>query len=233
MAIIKLGALVVGVRGSAGGLTFSANRSGPYVKTTSKGANPRSAKQSVVRQRLGRMPELWRNITSAQRTDWNDYALAAPQELTNSLGETYFTTGYAWFVHCNTTRLNLAQVPLAPAPTIAAPAAPNINLVTYRILATVFTFACYTDVHTYRPFSSFIQARAIAGCARTANYTDFRQLHKVYEYDAAGWNPDLAAYHLAIWGLPADGWTIWVRQRDCTSEGRLGPWASETKEFTP
>lgn len=101
MAIIKLGATVVGIRGTVDGLTFSANGSGPYVKGWARGPNPKSPRQAAQRNALAEFASAWRSLTAGQQADWDAYGAAAPQELFNSLGESYFVTGFSWFITIN------------------------------------------------------------------------------------------------------------------------------------
>ncbi len=99
MAIVKFGVTVVGIRGTVGGLVFSAGKSGPYVKTWSKSANPRTPKQSEQRAELGSIGEEWRALTQVNRDGWDTFAATGTcTELTNSLGELYRISGFLWFL---------------------------------------------------------------------------------------------------------------------------------------
>lgn len=138
MAIIKFGPMVVGARGTLAGSTFSANASGPYVKGWSRGANPRSALQSEQRGVFSSWGAKWRDLTQAERDDWIDYADDAAQELTNSLGETYFASGFNWYVRINTHLTAAGEAERDDAPTLARPAAPVIASAALRITGAVF-----------------------------------------------------------------------------------------------
>ncbi len=127
MAIIKLGATVVGIRGTVDGLTFSANGSGPYVKGWARGPNPKSPRQTAQRNALAEFASAWRNLSPANQALWDAYGAAAPQELFNSLGESYFVTGFSWFIRIN---LHLKQVGAAQrdiAPLTVRPLAPVLQ----------------------------------------------------------------------------------------------------------
>ena len=127
MAIIKFGPTVVGARGTIAGTIFSANKAGPYARDWSRGANPRTELQSDQRGRFSSLASAWRDLTQAERDDWIDYADDPPQELTNSLGETYFASGFNWYVRIND---HLEQVGAArrdDAPTLTRPLAPIIG----------------------------------------------------------------------------------------------------------
>lgn len=138
MAIIKFGPIVVGARGTIAGTIFSANRGGPYARGWSRGANPQSTPQNEHRALLGDIASTWRDLTVAQQDDWDDYADDPPQELTNSLGETFFASGFNWFIRIN---LNLEAAGAArrvDAPTLVRPPAPIIQSASLRITTSIF-----------------------------------------------------------------------------------------------
>ena len=127
MAILTFAAPVAGLRGKVGGNVFSANRSGPYLKAWGRGSNPRTQNQTDHRAQLVRFAQSWSGITQNQRDDWNVYAAAAPQEKTNSLGETYFASGFNWYVEINLNLEAAGEAPRDDSPTIAVPAIPTVN----------------------------------------------------------------------------------------------------------
>ncbi|KKM73428.1 hypothetical protein LCGC14_1410650 [marine sediment metagenome] len=138
MAIIKFGPTVVGARGLIAGTIFSANRAGPYARGWSRGSNPQSALQQAQRGGLTAIAGEWRDLTQAQRDDWDDYADDPPQELTNSLGETYFISGFHWFIRINLHLIQGGDAQRVDAPTLARPAAPVIAQLKCRITASAF-----------------------------------------------------------------------------------------------
>lgn len=114
MAKVLLGPTVIGVRGTVAGITFSANRSGPYARGWHTPPNPKSALQLSARSTLATWAATWRTLTAAQQTTWNVYAAAAPQVLTDSLGQPYYASGFNWYI---TTQINLAHCAFATIPT--------------------------------------------------------------------------------------------------------------------
>jgi len=127
MAIIKIGAPLTGIRGTVNGTTFSANKSGPYAKGWSRGSNPRSNLQSKERGIFGSLNSNWRDLTDVQRTAWDDYAAATPQELFNSLGEGFFASGFNWFIRINQHRIQTDKSVITAAPTNSRPSQPTIT----------------------------------------------------------------------------------------------------------
>lgn len=127
MAITKIGPPLSGIRGTIGGVTYSANGASTYAKAWSKGPNPRTSKQSDERTFLSRMPALWGALTPAQRAGWRTFAADPAQELFNSLGDGYFASGFNWFVKCNIRNLRVTAPIRDDFPTQARPAPPTIT----------------------------------------------------------------------------------------------------------
>lgn len=129
MVKIMFGPMVVGARGTAGGLIFTANKSGPYARSWSRGSNPRTSLQSDQRGTLTDFATNWRNLTQTQRDNWDTYAAATAQDLVNSLGETYSISGFNWYVRINTHLTLAAEADRDDAPTLTRPTAPVIEFV--------------------------------------------------------------------------------------------------------
>lgn len=130
MAKIKLGTMVVGIRGTIDGLVFSENAGGPYAKRWVRGRQKRSTILTERRGVWSEFPQAWRNLTAAERTGWNSYAAAPAQQLTDSLGQTYFASGFNWFVRINTNLALVGRGLRSAAPTNPTPAAPNLTTLT-------------------------------------------------------------------------------------------------------
>lgn len=130
MAIVKFGVVVVGARGTIGGMKFSANGAGPYASQWAKGSNPRSSAQSDQRALIGTIASSWRNLSQAQRDDWDDYALQPAQEKTNSLGLDYFPSGFNWYVAINQNLSAADEATRVDAPTLTRSSSPEISAVT-------------------------------------------------------------------------------------------------------
>ena len=127
MAIAKFGVLVVGVRGTVGGAKFSANKSGPYISQWSRSANPRTPFQTAQRASIATMPPLWRALTDVERTAWAVFAALPAQERFNSLGESFFASGFNWFTIINVRLLNMGRASRIAPPVQAVPAAPPLT----------------------------------------------------------------------------------------------------------
>lgn len=143
MAIIKLGPMVVGIRGDVGGLIFSANKAGPYAKIWARPANPRTLFQTTERGILGAMPELWRALSPALQAAWDTFAALAAQELFNSLGESYFISGFGWFTKTNIRLVAAGRATRTAVPIIARPAAPTLTALELPFLAEQYAKVTY------------------------------------------------------------------------------------------
>ncbi len=127
MAIIKLGALISGIRGTVGGVIFSENGSGPYAKLWAPPSQPMTSRQTIQRALLSQMPNLWRDLTPVEQTAWDTFAALAAQELFNPLGESYYASGFAWFNKCNIRLLRVGRATRSAVPTQARPGAATID----------------------------------------------------------------------------------------------------------
>jgi len=127
MAICKFAAIISGIRGSLGGLTFSANGAADYVKSWSMPSNPRSEAQNLPRATTALLPSEWRALSDAQRAAWDTWAALAPQARTNSLGDTYYPSGFNQFSLINTRILQFAGSIRSTPPTNSVPSAPTLT----------------------------------------------------------------------------------------------------------
>jgi len=127
MAIVVFGPLVTGIRGTVAGTIFSANRSGPFARGWNRGPNQRSTAQSQQRGRTSGMAKAWRGLTDVQRAAWNWWAAGPAQEKFNSLGQSYFASGFNWYVAINGRLMNVGRGTRTTPPIIARPAAPTLS----------------------------------------------------------------------------------------------------------
>lgn len=127
MAIVKFGVAVVGIRGTVGGLTFSVNKSGPYAKQWSRSSNPKTVRQSAQRAILASIPAEWRDLSTAERALWDDFAELPAQDLTNPFGETYSIPGWGWFNKINIRLIVMGRAVRTAVPTQTRPSAPSIT----------------------------------------------------------------------------------------------------------
>lgn len=117
MAIVKLGGGVASASGSLGGMTFSHNRGGPYIRTRVVPTNPNTPQQAAIRGFVSQLTALWADtLTTVQRDAWDVYAFNVP--LPNPLGEPRNVGGLGMYVRSNVPRLQAALTRIDAAPVI-------------------------------------------------------------------------------------------------------------------
>ena len=114
MALFKSSVLAQ-VSGSLGGLTFSRNRGGLYLRTRRIPVNPGTEDQQTVRGYFANLASAWANLTAAQRTAWATYAANVP--VTNRMGDQINLTGQQMFIRNNAARMRLGLSAVASGPT--------------------------------------------------------------------------------------------------------------------
>lgn len=107
---------ITGASGSVGGVTYSHNRFGLYLRARRKPVNPNTTSQQAVRASLATASSAWRSLTAAQRAAWEVYAANTP--MVNSLGLPVFMSGQQQFTATNSIAQRLASITIADAPTI-------------------------------------------------------------------------------------------------------------------
>lgn len=101
--------------GSSGGLVFSHNRFGAYIRTRSIPVNPKTPRQEVVRARATTLAQYWREtLTQAQRDGWDEYAEAT--SVPNKFGDSIHLTGLNHFLRSNQALLEVGSTVQADRP---------------------------------------------------------------------------------------------------------------------
>ena len=107
--------LLTQASGSVGGLVFSHNAGGMYIRARVTPTNPNSPQQIVVRNAVSFLANFWNNgLTQLQRRIWDTYA--ENTKVTNRIGDQVFISGMAQYVRSNTGRIqaNLARADDGP-----------------------------------------------------------------------------------------------------------------------
>jgi hypothetical protein len=126
MAIVQFGATVSGIRGTIGGVTFSANRTANYAKQYSRPPLSRTQKQILTRAALVDNSILWAGLTQQERDDWDTFAYPNDNEHDfDPWGVRRYLTGFQWFCRAQQRRSSLALTNPGPVP--SGPAATAIT----------------------------------------------------------------------------------------------------------
>lgn len=166
MAIIKLGPTIIGIRGTVGGITFSANKSGPIARAWSRGANPRSTRQTTARSLLAAIPQLWRDLSPAEQTAWDTFAALPAQELFNRLGESFFGSGFLWFTKINTRLLTIGRSTRVAVPVAARPSPPTISSLELPYLDAQGAYITYPAAEFGATFDAIIELQQALSIGR-------------------------------------------------------------------
>lgn len=215
MAIAKLAAPLAGLRGTVGGVVYSANKSGPYVRSWYQSAKGLSVKQSVTRETFTLAPLAWNALTSSQRSDWQDWADLPAQEKTNALGEGYYCSGFQWFVSCY---MNLALVGgtlPTDAPTEARPSAPGLTSLSAS--ASPIAITLYWATPELEGFYMPFFANLTSSTVRTVQYPNWRYAGK--KYDTTATQTSITANLANLYGTAREGQHYWIKAYKMTTEG--------------
>lgn len=117
MASILTSLGIAEIRGSVGGMTFSKNHYGAYVRNRSIPVNPNTALQVAVRATLAFLTNRWSaDLTPVQRFAWNLYGSSVA--MLNRLGQTIYLTGFNHYIRSNTILQLTAQTLVDNGPVI-------------------------------------------------------------------------------------------------------------------
>ena len=112
MARIQLGVTVTGIRGTIGGITFSANKSGNYAKSWARGARTPTQRQNAGRAQIAQIGALW-SAASPNETDYDPS------------GDQYCLSGFGWFTRAQVRRALVGLDPDGAVPSGAAATVPT------------------------------------------------------------------------------------------------------------
>lgn len=117
MALVILGGGVADARGSVGGIVFSRNRGGSYIRNRTVPTDPGTTQQVAIRVHLANLANHWVNtLTAAKRALWDAYADAV--HLPNSLGQDRNVGGLGMYCRTNVPCLQWGKTRIDDAPTI-------------------------------------------------------------------------------------------------------------------
>lgn len=111
------GTLIAEASGRLGGVIFSHNAGGQYIRAGTIPTNPNTPFQQVVRTAVSSLTSSWRSIlAAAQRAAWDLYASNVP--VTNRIGKQVNISGLAMFVRSNVARVQAGEDAVITAPGI-------------------------------------------------------------------------------------------------------------------
>lgn len=114
--------------GSAGGVTYSRNRAGAYVKRRAQPVNPSSPSQSAVRQLLPALVKSFNYVLNdSERAAWRTFSATYPT--VNRLGNTIYLSGQQAYVKLSSQLLLLGNMTVnTPPVSTAIPTVASLTL---------------------------------------------------------------------------------------------------------
>lgn len=217
MAIIKLGIMVVGISGTVGGVTFSSNKSGPHASLWSRGSNPRTDFQTVQRSTIAAMPQQWRDLTPAEKTAWDVWALLPAQDRINRLGEVFSASGFNWFTIINTRLINMGRATRTGVPTQSRPSAPTVSSLVLPFLPQQATKVTYPSAEFDPDFDQVIEISVMISVGNTVPNVNFRQL--LLDQNPPDTDNEFVTPYLERWNLAGASLKGFVRLYRQTTDG--------------
>lgn len=127
MALVKFGAGVSEMRGKEGGVVYSRNAFGSYIKTKVSPVNPQTTLQQAQRSLMGNLAQLWKTLSAGNKAAWENAGAQATR--INRFGDSTAYTGFSLFMRLNR---NLSVIGLDAVET--APVPPEIPVLTLGAL---------------------------------------------------------------------------------------------------
>lgn len=118
--------------GSLGGVTFSHNKGGQYMRARTTPTDPGTSFQTFVRTSMAQLVNLWVNVlTQLQRDQWDVYASQVP--LLDQFGDARTVTGMNMYVRGNLPRLQAGLPRADDGPTTFSTGEFTQAIVTYSL----------------------------------------------------------------------------------------------------
>jgi hypothetical protein len=142
------------IAGSIGKDTYSRVKSGGVIKAKSRPGSVHpytiSPAQKAINDQFAAWSPAWQSLTDAQRLDWG--RLAANKPVKDSLGKSYYQSGFNLFVSCNNNLALIGVSPLTDVPILSA-------------LSQIQSFNITIDSHHLNQFDILYSGSATsAGC---------------------------------------------------------------------
>lgn len=208
--------------GKQGGIVWSHNAAGPYVRARSIPVNPNTDRQVAVRNSVRSIAIAWElTLTQAQRDAWDTYA--ANVSWVNRLGQTITLSGLNHFIRSNTPRVTSGIARLDAAPVIFDIAAAE------GALAATASEATQDLTIDGDPLADWVgEADAwqwyYMGLPQNASRKFFGGPWRLLTAVPGAGPPPFPVVIAGAWPF-AEGQRIWLRSRIARGDGRLSQFA--------
>lgn len=105
MAIITTSALISDINGSVSGTTFQRTQGGLCMRSKTITRNPNSSFQQANKNRMVSIQNAWTNLTQAERSQWNQYAIYRGIKQKKNLSKNI--SGHQIFIRENSLRYSM------------------------------------------------------------------------------------------------------------------------------
>jgi hypothetical protein len=217
MAIVKYGTSVVGIRKTLGGITFSHTNAGPIARAWTPSVMAFTPRQTAQQAIMASLTPPWNALDPALKELWRLLGLTPPETDVNSLGLTYFLSGFQWYQRVNT-RNALAGRPRLDSPPSGGPVSPPTGV---SITAAAGPPAAVTLLFDALPF---IAAPYAVPYLNYSSFSGRSRAHSAFYAapiaDAHGnTSLDCTSFVTDRWGPPRANDTLFARLRCQTNSG--------------
>lgn len=108
MALIKTSMAISAISGKVGGAIYGNSAGGAWVRAWSRNKSALTDKRSDQNYFIQRSVNHWKHLSIQSKTVWKNNALLYPQ--VNRLGETFYLTGYQFFMKLSLQLRSIGQV---------------------------------------------------------------------------------------------------------------------------
>lgn len=230
MAIVKCGSIVVGIRGTIGGVVFTANASGPFARVWSRGSNPKSPRQTLVRGHISALGPLWSALSDAAKATWTAFGLAPPEIDTNSLGEQIYLTGWQWFVRVNQRRQSMGLATTSTLPTNSPVTAPISCTLTASELPAGTVSLSWTAADFPAGYSASLLLGVHPTTGLVAKTSNLVQIYA--QHEPAGTSADISTAILERLGSIRTSWKLFGHLYKLRDDGVRSTATATTSEVT-
>ncbi len=220
MAIVKMGVIVVDIKGKIGGTIFQGGRSATVMRTKNNGSKQQVVNQQLntkilfgpISNRFGAVTKGWSKLTEVQRATWSD--LLEVWTFTDKFGDTYNGTPFQIFTAVNLNRLQIDQAQFTSAPTFSAATDLGVTFEDYSLTGTWNLVMANTATLTQK---LIVKASANQNPTKSVQGTSKRAITL---YTGKGnESVDLKAAYLAAYGNePILGSVIFVETWNCKKQ---------------
>ncbi len=210
--------------GKQGGIVWSHNRGGPYIRNRGIPTNPNTDRQVVIRNAVRALTIAWQlALTQLQREAWDLYAHNVSWK--NALGQSISLTGLNHYVRSNVVLLQSGIARIDDAPDIFDLAAAELALSATASEATQQLTIAYDDAAAWADETSSYQFVTM-GRPQNANKRYFGGPWRLIGViiGVTGAPPPSPAILSAAWPI-AEGQRIWIQTRIGRADGRLSEFA--------